>query len=476
MQRRQHTKVAPKERTPYQQYTLTDWGDTPWPDFNTPSPQDCEEVYSRLMKAHGDRLRPAHITAPSLEVAGCGEVPQVLDAIIRTMISANTKFEYADAALKSLISKVGVVLDNKGLDVTEYPELQHCLDYNYIRTSMKQEQLEKAIATAGNQKQTASRIMMILADVHSKNKERVDAFRNETPSDPIDAAKILAANLLSDQEKQWEITMFENSILNLEFLKKLSPEHAMNEMLCWKGIGVKTAACVLMFCMQEDILACDTHCIRLSKWLGWVPLEAKDELVFAHVDARVPNHLKYALHQLFIQHGKDCILCRDDKNEEKEGLADIVCPLEDLLDRGAFRAYKVDLKAKADLKKMGKAHAKDGDGPTIEGMAQSRAEGNTKSKAGTSVKPEVMDDPIERAEEQGLVESKGDIIDNAAQITQKCTRGSPEDEETGGRPVKRTRTSTTTTMTTTTTTTKRPPVPTTTRQTRSQTRAKQKEE
>lgn len=456
MQERQVTKIGPKDRNPYQQYTLTDWGASPWPGFNRPNASECEEVYTRLMEKHGDRLRPVHITAPSLEVAGCGEVPQVLDAIIRTMISANTRFEYADAALKTLISQVGVILDNKGLDATKHPELQHCLDYNYIRTSMNEEELQDAIKTAGNQKETAHRIMLILADVHSRNKERVDAFRNETTDNPLDPAKILAANRLSDQEKQWEIKMFENRILNLEFLKKLSPEHAMNEMLCWKGIGVKTAACVLMFCMQEDILACDTHCIRLSKWLGWVPVSAKDELVFAHVDNRVPSHLKYALHQLFIQHGKDCVLCKDDKNEAKEAFEGIVCPLEDLLDRGNVRAYKADLKAKAEAKREAKVNGKE----VMKGKGEdgTMAEGMPHDKQKASGKTRMKRDPDGGAQESVLVTKD---VDDTAQGTKKHPQGSADDDEADENPPKRIRP------------TKKPTFSSTTRQTRSKTKALQ---
>lgn len=457
MQHRQVTKIAPKDRTPYQQYTLTDWGASPWPEFNHPNAAECEEVYTRLMEQHGDRLRPVHITAPSLEVAGCGEVPQVLDAIIRTMISANTRFEYADAALKSLISKVGVILDNKGLDATEYPELQHCLDYNYIRISMTEEGLQEAIKKAGNQKETAHRIMLILADVHRKNKERVDAFRNETPDNPVNPAKILAADRLSDQEKQWEIKMFENRILNLEFLKKLSPEHAMNEMLGWKGIGVKTAACVLMFCMQEDILACDTHCIRLSKWLGWVPVSAKDELAFAHVDNRVPSHLKYALHQLFIQHGKDCVLCKDDKNEAKEAFDEVVCPLEDLLNRGNIRAYKADLKAQAEAKKERNARGKGikkAKGEDETAAAESMPPGKSKTTGKTRMKED-----FDGGTQESVSVTKD--VDNTAQATKKHPRGSVNDDETDENPAKRIRI------------TEKPAFSGTTRQTRSQTKALQ---
>lgn len=441
MERRQRIKIVPKDRTPYEQYTLTAWGDTPWPDRKTPSAAACKEVYARLVAEHGNKLRPAHITAPSLEVAGCGEVLQVLDAIVRTMISANTRFEYADAALQSLIRKAGVIMDKKELDATEHPELQHCLDYNYIRTSMTEQELQKAIAKAGNQNVTAGRILAILADVYSTNKERAEAFQNETPDNPADPAKFLAADLLSDRDKQWEIKMFVNSILNLEFLKKLSPEHAMNEMLRWKGIGVKTAACVLMFCMQEDIFACDTHCIRLSKWLGWVPVEGKDELVFAHVESRVPNHLKYALHQLFIQHGKDCIRCKDDSHMTKVGLEEAVCPLEDLLDRSPLRAYKAALKAKAEAKK----------------------DAGARNKSKTKIKMREHSDEWER--QLDLAAGEDDIIENMTLITKKRTSGSVNSDNEDFIPAKHARA-----------TKKQPFGLTTTRRTRAQTKAEQEKE
>lgn len=459
MERRQRIKIAPKDRTAYQQYTLTAWGDSPWPDLATPSAAECEEVYARLMAEHGDRLRPTHITAPSLEVAGCGEVPQVLDAIVRTMISANTKFELADAALQSLSGKVGVVLDKKELDPTKHPELQHCLDYNYIRTAMTQKELQEAIRKAGNQEVTAGWLLKILADVHACNKERVAAFRHETPDNPVDSARFLAADLLSTQEKQWEIKMFEHSVLNLEFLKKLSPEDAMNEMLRWKGIGVKTAACVLMFCMQQDILACDTHCIRLSKWLGWVPVDAKDELVFAHVDNMVPNHLKYALHQLFIQHGKDCILCKDNRNETKEGLEGTVCPLEDLLDRSSLRVHKAALKARIEAKNSTEVQIKSDKGdPKSNVKDEANLQVVAKNTPQRTAKSNTKRKP--RAGENVWAAEK-DIFEDMA-LSKKHSHSSASDMKVEYIPAKRTCTGT-----------KKPAISLTTRRTRAQTRMEQ---
>ncbi|CAN8100596.1 unnamed protein product [Discula destructiva] len=349
-------KTAPKDRTLYQNYTLTHWGDTPYPSLVSPTPRQAEEVYKRLMAAHGDRLRPAHITAPSLDVAGCGEVPQVLDAIIRTILSSNTTFKSADAALQGLRKAAGTISDKQNLNDADRPKLEYCLDYMFILTNMDRQQLASAIKPAGSQLKKADWILDILADVRAINKERTDAFREEISDvgKPADPAKILAAGNLLTQEKQWEIQLFEKGILNLEFLKKLAAEDAMNKMLGWEGIGVKTAACVLLFCMQKDILACDTHCIRLSKWLGWAPVEATDNLVFAHIDNRVPDKLKYSLHQLFIQHGKDCFRCQDKTSESTAGWDATFCPLDDLIDRGSLTAYKIAQATKSKSKHKAK--------------------------------------------------------------------------------------------------------------------------
>src|SRR5699024_4679701 len=106
----------------------------------------------------------------------------------------------------------------------------------------------------------------------------------------------------------------------------LSKDDAMFEFVKYPGIGVKTAACVILFCLQRPCFAVDTHVFRLSKWLGWLPptedpepeREADEKqkvkktpkrrineiTAFSHLEVRVPEHLKYPLHQLFIRHGK----------------------------------------------------------------------------------------------------------------------------------------------------------------------------
>lgn len=321
--------MASTGRSAYETYVKVPWRTTPYPDFHGPSSEDCEKVCTLLEGEHGQCPRPVDIPPPSLDVAGCGQVRQVIDAIVRTIVSANTTFENADKAIKRLYQAFGTVTKNLQLDAEEYPGLHHCLDYSKIRSSSV-ETVANAVKPAGNQYMRAGWIKGLLDGTYKINADRAEAFRNETPDHP---ATVLAADKLTGKQKQSEIWMFENGILHLEHYRALSDHDAMSELVGWDGVAVKTAACVMLFCMQKPIFALDTHCIRLVKWLGWAPHDATADEAFAHLDTLVPDHLKYPLHQLFIRHGQVCLKCKMGSNEGSTGWDDCVCPLEEVLKR-----------------------------------------------------------------------------------------------------------------------------------------------
>ncbi|ROV95373.1 hypothetical protein VSDG_06060 [Cytospora chrysosperma] len=321
--------MTPKGRSAYETYVKIPWRTTPYPDFHEPTPEACEKVCALLEEQHGRCPRPDDIPPPSLDVAGCGQVRQVIDAIVRTVISANTTFENADKAIKRLYETFGTVTENLQLDAEQYPGLHHCLDYNKIRLTSA-EAVANAIKPAGNHFMRAKWIKGLLDGTYKINAERAEAFRNEAPDSP---AIVLAADKLFDKQKQFEIWAFDKGILHLEHYRALSNKDAMDELVSWEGIAVKTAACVMLFCMQQPVFALDTHCLRLAKWLGWTPHNSGEQATFAHLDALVPDDLKYPLHQLFIRHGQVCLKCREKSNVGSAGWGECVCPLEDLLKR-----------------------------------------------------------------------------------------------------------------------------------------------
>lgn len=108
----------------------------------------------------------------------------------------------------------------------------------------------------------------------------------------------------------------------------VTDQMALQELVAFNGIGPKTASCVLLFCLARDSFAVDTHVFRLSRALGWIPPRANREQAHAHLDTRVPDDIKYALHILLIRHARSCQRCAA---STRHALADAkLCPLREL--------------------------------------------------------------------------------------------------------------------------------------------------
>lgn len=70
-------------------------------------------------------------------------------------------------------------------------------------------------------------------------------------------------NLLKQMNKKY-------GKLSLKFLEKLDDKSIYEELLQYKGIGVKTISCVLAFSLGRDVLPVDTHVHRVMNRLGIV--------------------------------------------------------------------------------------------------------------------------------------------------------------------------------------------------------------
>ena len=76
----------------------------------------------------------------------------------------------------------------------------------------------------------------------------------------------------------------------------------MTELIGMKGVGPKTASCVLLFCLQRESFAVDTHVYRIAGLLGWRPKNASRDETHAHLEVRIPDEEKYGLHILMVGH------------------------------------------------------------------------------------------------------------------------------------------------------------------------------
>lgn len=317
-------KPTPKKTPKKANYGLTP-GVSPYPDYPRPTPEECREVVRLLEKVHGKVVAPKAIPPPSLDVSGCGEVPSVLDALVRTRLSANTTNKNSSTAFQGLVKRFGVLEDGIG---------KGSVDWDAVRRA-PQKEVFKAIERGGLADRKSKDIQAILQMAYEENQERRAALAS---TDGPDAA---GAATESRAEKEQEIERADQHVISLDHLHLLSTNDAIEKMLTYPGIGPKTASCVALFCLQRPSFAVDTHVFRLCQYLGWVPRPSQVKkgqprvdrnTTYSHCDVRIPDDCKYALHQLLIKHGKTCPRCRAITGQGSEGW-DKGCPIEHLVKR-----------------------------------------------------------------------------------------------------------------------------------------------
>ncbi|KAK1826701.1 DNA glycosylase [Podospora conica] len=286
-------------------YSLTP-GYSPYPYRSVPTREDCYEVYRILAEMHGECMPPTKMPAASLEVAGCGEVPCVLDALLRTLVSGNTTMERANQAIQSLVAYYGL---------REHGTGKGSIDWEKVRVSSEAE-LIKVLRTAGSAPKRSGFIKGILDTVYEEN-------------------LVLAKAEAAATGKAVDMS----NLLSLDHMHKMTKDEAMIKFISYRGIGIKTAACVILFCLQKPCFAVDTHVHRFCGWLGWTPPKADPDNCYRHTDFMVPDELKYGLHQLFIRHGQLCFKCRAITKPGTKDWNDAAdCPLEHLLTRNKTMA------------------------------------------------------------------------------------------------------------------------------------------
>ncbi|MFQ3612667.1 MAG: endonuclease III [Cyanobacteriota bacterium] len=91
--------------------------------------------------------------------------------------------------------------------------------------------------------------------------------------------------------------------LQLDFLAELDTEQALDYLLSLKGVGLKTATCVLLFGLGRDLCPVDTHVHRVANRLGLVRAKAPDD-TFVQLSSHIPVGKAYSLHINLIRLGK----------------------------------------------------------------------------------------------------------------------------------------------------------------------------
>ncbi|KAK6955222.1 hypothetical protein Daesc_002853 [Daldinia eschscholtzii] len=231
---------------------------SPYPDFPRPTPEECQRAYDVLARLHGERKRPEKVLSAPTDRAGCGDSPSVLDALVRTVLSQNTSNKNSSRAKLDMDAEYG-----SGDSEERWAAI----------ANGGAAKLEKAIARGG----LGGVKSRVIVDILNQVKQRYGKYSLD-------------------------------HLLRLE--ASGDDEEAMRELISFRGVGPKTASCVLLFCVGRASFAVDTHVYRLTGMMGWRPASASRDEAFSHLDARVPDALKYGLHVLLIEHGRTCAECK----------------------------------------------------------------------------------------------------------------------------------------------------------------------
>ena len=108
----------------------------------------------------------------------------------------------------------------------------------------------------------------------------------------------------------------ERGEIDLQFLGGLTPAAAMDYLLSFDGVGVKTACCVLMFSFGLPVFPVDTHILRLAIRLGVLAEGATAVQAHAELPKLIGQRDRYAMHLLLIAHGRAVCRARTPRCED----------------------------------------------------------------------------------------------------------------------------------------------------------------
>lgn len=97
---------------------------------------------------------------------------------------------------------------------------------------------------------------------------------------------------------------------NLSKINNVSDIEAINYLTEFKGVGVKTASCVLLFSLDKNVCPVDTHVHRTLNRIGIVKTKTPDQ-TFIEINKKMPDKIAHSLHTNLIRLGRE--ICKPTK-------------------------------------------------------------------------------------------------------------------------------------------------------------------
>jgi len=175
-------------------------------------------------------------------------LPNPIDTLIATILSQNTNDNNSYRAYKNLKQK--------------YPTLNKL-------SSAKRSEIEKVIRVAGLGKQKSGAIKNLLKTINKNG-----------------------------------------GTLNRQSFKTKTDDEILEELTSVKGIGVKTASCVLLFSLDRNVCPVDTHVHRTLNKIGIVKTNTPEK-TFEQINSNLAKGIAHSFHTNLIKLGRK--ICKPGK-------------------------------------------------------------------------------------------------------------------------------------------------------------------
>ncbi|MEF8780008.1 MAG: endonuclease III [Haloferacaceae archaeon] len=157
-----------------------------------------------------------------------------------------------------------------------------------------------------------------------------DAERSELAETISSAGLYNQKSRVIGEAAEWVLDSVGSAAAFDEYVKGAEPAEVRETLLSIRGVGPKTADCVLLFSGGQDgVFPVDTHVHRISRRMGLAPPDADHEAVRERLEATVPGGKCGFGHTAMIQFGRDYCTAREPACLEGPE----ACPLYDLCDR-----------------------------------------------------------------------------------------------------------------------------------------------
>jgi endonuclease-3 len=174
-----------------------------------------------------------------------------------------------------------------------------------IKKSKKQNVLDTLIATKLSQNSTDKTAIIAYNNLKRKYKNW-EKLINAPMSEIENEIKVCGMHKTKSRDIKNLLSEIKNKYgkTDLEHFGKLNKDEIYKELTSYKGIGYKTASCVLGFALGRNVFPVDTHIHRILNRTGIVKTKNPDE-TFQKASILIPDNEKIKFHKSLILFGRE---------------------------------------------------------------------------------------------------------------------------------------------------------------------------